>query len=44
MLANKVIVKDLFNLTEDELPADGMPRGPAIRLAAAIAEIRDKRE
>ena len=37
--ANKVHGKDLLNLTEDKLRADGMPRGPATRLAAAIAEL-----
>lgn len=37
--ANKVIGSDLFNLTEDKLRADHMPRGPAGRLAAAIAKL-----
>ena len=37
---NKIAGEDLLNLTEDKLRADGMPRGPASRLAAAIAELR----
>ena len=36
---NKVKGGDLLNLTEDKLRADGMPRGPATRLAAAIAKL-----
>ena len=41
---NKVNGKRLLNLTEDKLRADGMPRGPATKLAAAIAKLRDTRE
>ena len=37
--ANKVNGKSLLNLTEDKLRADGMPRGPATILAAAIAKL-----
>ena len=40
LTANKIIGKSLLNLTEEKLRADGMPRGPATRLAAAIAGIR----
>ena len=36
---NKVNGKRLLDLTEDKLRADGMPRGPASDLAAAIAEL-----
>ena len=36
---NKVNGKDLLNLTKEELRADGMARGPATRLASAIAKL-----
>lgn len=36
---NKVDGESLLNLTEDKLRADGMPRGPATKLAAAIAKL-----
>lgn len=44
LLANKVNGKRLLNLTEDKLRADGMARGPASDLAAAIAKLHDARE
>jgi hypothetical protein len=42
--ANKITGKNLLSLTEDDLRADGMPRGPANNLATAIAGLRDKGE
>ena len=41
---NEINGEDLLTLTEDKLRADGMPRGPANRLAASIAELRNTRE
>ena len=41
---NKITGEDLLNLTKEDLRAAGMPLGPATRLAAAIAELRNTRE
>lgn len=36
---NEIDGESLLKLTEDKLVHDGMPRGPATKLAAAIAEL-----
>ena len=41
---NEINGESLLNLTKEDLRADGMPRGPAIILAASIAELRNTRE
>ena len=44
LVKNEITGESLLNLTEDKLRADGMPRGPASILAAAIDKLRDSRE
>ena len=44
LVKNEITGKSLLNLTEDKLRADGMPRGPAIILAATIANLTGRGE